>query len=145
MELILVSILRQEVKLIDEYECIPMTAKEKEQLEPEKPEFNSSNWKKNKTISSSASRIIRKDATCVIMLSGLIPSKEEPYDDMANKIGGVLVDTFDKTFSNVTHVVADRVKRTAKFLASINKGFHIVPEDWLIDCAKEEQLLDPEN
>lgn len=64
---------------------------------------------------------------------------------MASKIGGVLIDNFDKTFTNVTHVVADRVKRTAKFLAAMNRGFHIVPEDWLIDSAKEGTLLDPEN
>lgn len=40
---------------------------------------------------------------------------------MISQIGGVLVDTFDNSWS-VTHVVADRVKRTAKFLAAVNRG-----------------------
>lgn len=63
---------------------------------------------------------------------------------MVSQIGGVLVDTFDNNWS-VTHVVADRVKRTAKFLAAVNRGYHVVPEDWLIDSAKAKEPLDVEN
>ena len=119
--------------------------------EPEqRVQFDNSAWKKKRgggyTRKTNAPVMNGgKEPTCVVLLSGLVPSKDEPWDDMVYKIGGIIADNFDKNFTNVTHVVADRVKRTAKFLAAVNRGFHIVPEDWLIDCEKEKTVLDAEN
>lgn len=49
--------------------------KSQQEADVERAEFTNSSWKKT---TKSINRVVRKDATCVILLSGLVPTKEEP-------------------------------------------------------------------
>lgn len=86
MELILQAVLKQEVRLLEDFEIkqedAELAAREEQkrkEFDEEKPEFNSTPkaWKKS-NYQSKQSRIDRANATCIVMLSGLFPSEDEP-------------------------------------------------------------------
>jgi len=63
---------------------------------------------------------------------------------MVKKIKGLTVeDPWDESLEKGNClVVAERIKRTAKFLASINRGLQIVNLDWLKESVKARRPLD---
>jgi Regulator of Ty1 transposition protein 107 BRCT domain len=50
-------------------------------------------------------------------------------------MGGEIVSDILKA----THLVADKVRRTVKFLAALNSGIHIVSPKWIAASSRERQ------
>lgn len=75
-----------------------------------------------------------------IFITG-IALEDSNLEDMSNEIGvEVVADVFD---INITHVICDKIRRTAKFLVALNRGVHMVTSEWLEDCYKEGKILNP--
>jgi hypothetical protein len=66
-----------------------------------------------------------------IFITG-IALEDSNLEDMSNEIGvEVVADVFD---IHITHVICDKIRRTAKFLCGLNRGVHIITSEWLEDC-----------
>ncbi|KAI9340917.1 BRCT domain-containing protein [Obelidium mucronatum] len=55
-----------------------------------------------------------------------------------HNLGGTCVDTW----SECTHLITDKVRRTVKFLAALAAGKHVVSTKWLDQCKKESRFVD---
>lgn len=89
--------------------------------------------------------IYRESARCHIMISGIQGGNKLPEPlEMAKKIKAFVVDDpYDSSLvERKCSIIADRVKRTAKFLAGINRGCCIVNLQWLKDSVKMRTAQD---
>ncbi|KAJ3122064.1 Mediator of DNA damage checkpoint protein 1 [Physocladia obscura] len=71
-----------------------------------------------------------------IALTGM--DDTSPWEKIVCDLGGVVVDSWDKS----THLVTDKVRRTVKFLSAMAAGKHINSLKWLEQCQKAGIFVD---
>eukprot|EP01113_Clastostelium_recurvatum_P042350 TRINITY_DN6859_c0_g1_i4.p1 TRINITY_DN6859_c0_g1~~TRINITY_DN6859_c0_g1_i4.p1 ORF type:complete len:859 (+),score=265.24 TRINITY_DN6859_c0_g1_i4:439-3015(+) len=75
-----------------------------------------------------------------VLFTGMGDKDVTQKSAIVRKLAGAVV----KTAPECTHLVTDKVHRTAKFLGAISLGKHIVHVRWLEDCASQGEWADPE-
>ncbi|KAI8835555.1 BRCT domain-containing protein [Chytridium lagenaria] len=68
-----------------------------------------------------------------IMFTGL----GDFFNDTVETLGGRNVETW----SECTHLVTDKIRRTVKFLAALTAGKHIVSDKWLLESRREGRFV----
>ncbi|KAI9333760.1 mediator of DNA damage checkpoint protein 1-like protein [Zopfochytrium polystomum] len=70
------------------------------------------------------------------MFTGI--AETETYESIVFSLGGETV----QTWSECTHLVTDKIRRTVKFLAALAAGKHIVSVKWLEQSKKSSVFVD---
>eukprot|EP00923_Selenidium_pygospionis_P011787 GHVN01020193.1.p1 GENE.GHVN01020193.1~~GHVN01020193.1.p1 ORF type:complete len:492 (-),score=58.71 GHVN01020193.1:187-1662(-) len=74
----------------------------------------------------------------VVMFTGC--EVKEPHKSAIRKLGWKLVESWTP---EVSYIVAEAVKRTAKFLAGVCSGKPIVTPAFIVECGKRNESIDP--
>ena len=74
----------------------------------------------------------------VVLITGIVKSKAEQLRADIAKLGGHVVSTATRT---CTHLLANRVSRTVKFLTALSVVKHVVTPAWVEACVKEEKFI----
>eukprot|EP00698_Gefionella_okellyi_P015688 TRINITY_DN4442_c0_g2_i1.p1 TRINITY_DN4442_c0_g2~~TRINITY_DN4442_c0_g2_i1.p1 ORF type:complete len:798 (+),score=153.50 TRINITY_DN4442_c0_g2_i1:59-2452(+) len=72
-----------------------------------------------------------------VLFTGIGPVSVGHHTAVVNKLGGRVTDDP----MDCTHLVADQVRRTVKFLAALSRAKYIVNEKWLDACKRENTFV----
>ena len=111
--------------------------------ENEAPKAASDNNKNDATAqkqSESSSTSSTSDSPRVL-ITGLKRLQTRQLGELVEGLGGQVVTTSNQC----THLVADRVSRTAKFLTTVSVARHVVTPQWIEESSKEGKFLDERN
>ena len=72
-----------------------------------------------------------------IAFTGGHKDDRKPFESMIRKFGGTVVDSWHEC----THLVTDKIRRTAKFLCALTTGKFIMDRMWLDTCKKEGKFV----
>ncbi|MEE6467298.1 hypothetical protein FKM82_007196 [Ascaphus truei] len=81
------------------------------------------------------------DMTPHVMFTGFDPTQVQQYIKKLYILGGEVADSAQKC----THLVANKVTRTVKFLTAISVAKHIVTPEWLDECFKCQKFVEEQN
>ncbi|KAG7266794.1 hypothetical protein CRUP_034609 [Coryphaenoides rupestris] len=89
----------------------------------------------------SPNKKLTPESTPHITFTGFEPIQVQQYIKRVHTLGGELSDSAQK----VTHLVAGRVTRTVKFLASMSVVKHIVTPEWLEESWRSQKFVDEQS
>ncbi|KAI9093033.1 hypothetical protein DFS34DRAFT_666617 [Phlyctochytrium arcticum] len=98
------------------------------------PTINSSLSDVDETNSPTSAKDEKETRETCIMFTG-IPEDDERRE-IVSALGGRIVDDW----SQCTHLVTDKIRRTVKFLCALSAGKHIVNVRWLDACKKDKRF-----
>lgn len=81
------------------------------------------------------------ELTPVVLFTGFEPSQVHQYIKKLYILGGEVAESAQKC----THLIANKVTRTVKFLTAISVVKHIVTPEWLEECFKGQKFIEEQN
>ncbi|XP_067864383.1 PAX-interacting protein 1 [Heptranchias perlo] len=87
------------------------------------------------------SKKLPPESTPAVLFTGFEPAQVQQYIKKLYVLGGEVAESAQKC----THLVANKVTRTVKFLTAISIVNHIVTPEWLEESFKSQKFIDEQN
>ncbi|XP_078088301.1 PAX-interacting protein 1 isoform X2 [Mustelus asterias] len=87
------------------------------------------------------SKKLPPESTPAVLFTGFEPAQVQQYIKKLYVLGGEVAESAQKC----THLVANKVTRTVKFLTAISIVNHVVTPDWLEESFKTQKFIDEQN
>jgi len=89
--------------------------------------------------SAHVARRVQEQGPVRVIFTGLTKIQTQRQEQQVKNMGGEIV----SDILAATHLVTDKVRRTVKFLAALNRGIHIVSPKWITASSRERTWTDP--